>query len=268
MVYNLDAGESMSGHDNSQDFSTQDSAFSATSSVGGPSSLSIAGNRRIFDEVYIRLRAAIVAGHFRPGERFVERTLTEQLQVSRTPIREAIKRLEQEGLVVCLPHKGCFVRSPSYEEARQAYEMRRIAEGFAGELAATRATDAELRSIQDLLAVTRARLEAGDREQILLRNNEFHALQARAARNTFLEQNLKTLWAYVDLLRGRSWIEADRAFATQKEHEAIAAALSARDPALAREQNEVHVAKAWQVVEAGLKRREFPPLQQIGGQSR
>jgi DNA-binding GntR family transcriptional regulator len=254
----------MSGPFKSQGFSTGGSSFPGTSSLGGPPSLSIEGHRRIYDEVYVRLRAAIVAGHFRPGERFVERTLTEQLQVSRTPIREAIKRLEQEGLVVCLPHKGCFVRSPSYEEARQAYEMRRIAEGFAGELAATKATDAELRSIHDLLTDTRARLEAGDREQILLRNDEFHALQAQAARNTFLEQSLKTLWAYVDLLRGRSWIEADRAFATQKEHEAIAEALLARNPALARERNEVHVVNAWQVVEAGLKRREVPPLRQIG----
>ncbi len=79
--------------------------------------LAIAGSRRVFDEVYVRLRSAIIKGHFAAGERFVERTLTERLQVSRTPIREAIKRLEQEGLVVCYPHRGCFVRNPSYDEA-------------------------------------------------------------------------------------------------------------------------------------------------------
>jgi DNA-binding GntR family transcriptional regulator len=218
--------------------------------------LAIGISRRVFDEVYSRLRSAIIAGHFPPGERFVERTLTERLQVSRTPIREAIKRLEQEGLVVCYPHRGCFVRSPSYEEAREAYEMRRIAEGFAGELAAERATDAEIRAIHELLAFTRARLEAGDREEILLRNDEFHLLQARAARNSFLEQHLKTLWAYVDLLRGRWWAAADRAFATQAEHEAIAAALASRDTTLARERNVTHVDNAWHVVEAGFKREE------------
>ena len=218
--------------------------------------LAIGASRRVFDEVYSRLRSAIIAGHFAPGERFVERALTERLQVSRTPIREAIKRLEQEGLVVCYPHRGCFVRNPSYDEAREAYEMRRVAEGVAGELAATRATAAELQAICDLLAATRARLEAGDREEILLRNDEFHRLQARGARNTFLEQHLTTLWAYVDLLRGRWWREADRAFATQSEHEAIADALMRRDPALARQRNESHVDNAWSVVEAGFKRRE------------
>jgi DNA-binding GntR family transcriptional regulator len=217
--------------------------------------LAIGASRRVFDEVYSRLRSAIVTGHFAPGERFVERSLTARLQVSRTPIREAIKRLEQEGLVVCYPHRGCFVRSPSYDEARQAYEMRRVAEGVAGELAATRATDAEIQAIQELLASTRARLEAGDREEILLRNDEFHLLQARGARNMFLEQQLKALWAYVDLLRGRWWIEADRASATQSEHEAIADALSRRDPTLARQRNEAHVDNAWAIVEAGIKKR-------------
>lgn len=220
--------------------------------------LVIEGSRRVFDEVYVRLRSAIITGHFAPGERFVERSLTERLQVSRTPIREAIKRLEQEGLVVCYPHRGCFVRSPSFDEAREAYEMRRVAEGLAGELAASRATDEELEGIRSLVAATRSRLESGDREEVLLRNDEFHELQARSAKNSFLVQQLKTLWAYVDLVRGRWWIEADRAFATQSEHEAIADALSNRDPALARRRNESHVDNAWSVVEAGFKRLADP----------
>ena len=219
----------------------------------GEDPLAIASSRRVFDEVYVRLRSAIIKGHFAAGERFVERSLTARLQVSRTPIREAIKRLEQEGLVVCYPHRGCFVRSPSFDEAREAYEMRRVAEGFAGELAATRATDAELQAIHDLVKATRVRLEAGDREELLLRNDEFHSLQARGAKNTFLEQHLKTLWAYVDLVRGRWWMEADRAFATQSEHEAIVEALLKRDPLAARERNVAHVDNAWRVVEAGFK---------------
>jgi DNA-binding GntR family transcriptional regulator len=207
----------------------------------------------VFDEVYLRLRSAIIKGHFSAGERFVERALTERLQVSRTPIREAIKRLEQEGLVVCYPHRGCFVRSPSFDEAREAYEMRRVAEGVAGEMAATRATDAELEKINELVRATRVRLEAGDREELLLRNDEFHHLQVLSAKNTFLEQSLKTLWAYVDLVRSRWWIEADRALATQREHEAIVDALLARDPVLARDRNVAHVDNAWKVVEAGFK---------------
>jgi DNA-binding GntR family transcriptional regulator len=217
--------------------------------------LLIGSSRRIFDEVYDRLRSAIVAGHFTPGERFVERTLEARLGVSRTPIREAIKRLEQEGLVVCLPHRGCFVRSPTFDEARQVYELRRVVEGFSGELAAQRATEADVARIRAVVRLGRTALEKGDRESMLLRNDEFHQLQARAAGNIFLEQQLRLLWAYMDLLRGRSWIATDRAPDTQQEHEAIVDALAARDAARARLLNEAHVDKAWKVVEALFRAR-------------
>ncbi|MBI2828181.1 MAG: GntR family transcriptional regulator [Acidobacteria bacterium] len=218
--------------------------------------LAVRASRRIFDEVYARLRTAITTGHFEPGERFVERRLTARLQVSRTPLREALKRLEQEGLVVCYPHRGCFVRVPSYEEARQAYEARRGAEGMSGALAAIRATDSELAAISRLIREGRLGLEAGDREGMLLRNNEFHTLQARAARNVFLEQQLQTLRGYSDLLRGRSWAQSDRAFQAQREHEEIVDALNRRDAASARELNEQHVEAAWKFAEAHLKERE------------
>jgi DNA-binding GntR family transcriptional regulator len=217
--------------------------------------LLIGSSRRVFDEVYDRLRSAIVAGHFTPGERFVERTLEARLGVSRTPIREAIKRLEQEGLVVCLPHRGCFVRSPTFDEARQVYELRRVVEGFSGELAAQRATEADVTRIRAVVRLGRTALEKGDRENMLLRNDEFHQLQARAAGNIFLEQQLRLLWAYMDLLRGRSWIATDRAPATQQEHEAIVDALANGDAARARHLNEAHVDHAWKVVEALFRAR-------------
>jgi DNA-binding GntR family transcriptional regulator len=212
--------------------------------------LKIGSNRRMVDEVYGRLRSAIITGHFSPGERFVERSLTARLTVSRTPIREALKRLEQEGLIVCYPHRGCFVRSPSFEEACQAYEMRRVAEGMSGELAASRATESDLERIREVLERGRAALKADDREAMLMHNNEFHQLQASAARNVFLENQLRLLSAYVDLLRGRRWMASDRAPSTQSEHEAILHALENRDSRLARQLNETHVDRAWRVIEA------------------
>jgi len=216
--------------------------------------LKIDGARRVFDEVYRRLRSAIVTGHFSPGQRFVERSLSARLSVSRTPLREALQRLEQEGLIVCYPHRGCFVRSPSFDEARQAYEMRRVAEGMSGELAARRATEADLEGIRQVLEQSRAALKANDREAMLVHNNQFHEFQARAARNVFLENQLRILSAYVDLLRGRRWVASDRAPLTQTEHEAILDALEKRDGRLARRLNETHVDHAWRVVEAAFNR--------------
>jgi DNA-binding GntR family transcriptional regulator len=115
---------------------------------------------------------------------------------------------------------------------------------------------------------TRARIEAGNREEVLLRNDEFHNLQVRGAKNTFLEQHLTTLWAYVDLVRGRWWMESDRAFATQREHEAIAEALLQRNPVLARERNVAHVDNAWSVVEAGFMRLSRQTTDSEDGQTK
>jgi DNA-binding GntR family transcriptional regulator len=215
--------------------------------------LTVHENRRLLDEVYLRLRSAIATGHLQPGERLIERNLTARLQVSRTPLREALKRLEQEGLVVGYPHRGCFVRQPSYDEARQAYEARMMAEGMVGALAAVRINDIELAAMSRIVREGRIAVEAGDHERMLLLNNEFHALQARAARNTFLEQQLHALQAYVDLLRGRKWVLSDRAMETQQEHEQILDALYRRDALAARELNEGHVRVAWKFIESRLK---------------
>ncbi len=112
--------------------------------------------RRVVDQVYEYLRARIVDGSLSPGARIVERALT-SLGVSRTPIREALKRLEQDGLVVCLPHRGYRVRSASAEDGRRVYEVRRALEGLAGELAAERATPEDLNSMREALAAARSR---------------------------------------------------------------------------------------------------------------
>jgi DNA-binding GntR family transcriptional regulator len=218
--------------------------------------LTVQDNRRLFDAVYTRLRNAIATGHLRPGERLIERHLTARLQVSRTPLREALKRLEQDGLVVGYPHRGCCVRQPSLDEARQAYEARVVAEGTVGALAAVRIGDMELAALSRLVRESRLALEAGDHEGMLFRNNEFHALQARAARNIFLEQQLQTLQAYVDLLRGRRWVHSGRVLEAQQEHEQILDALYRRDAVAARELNEGHVQLAWKFVENMLKNGE------------
>ena len=123
--------------------------------------LAIRANRRLVDQVYDRLRSAIITGYFDPGSRLVERDLTTNLDVSRTPIREALKRLETDGLIVCYPHRGYFVRQPTFEEARQAYELRRALEGLAGELAAARATDHELAAMREVVARAALLLKAG-----------------------------------------------------------------------------------------------------------
>jgi len=237
--------------------------------------LAISADRRLVDLVYERLRSAIITGFFEPGQRMVERDLTTRLDVSRTPIREALKRLEQDGLIVCFPHRGYFVRQPTFDEARQAYELRRALEGLAAELAATRATDEELSALREAVRKGALALKAGDRQSLLLHNSELHLLVARASHNVFLEQQFRAVWSYVDLLRGRWWAKTDRPDTGHPEHEALVAALAAHDPASARRIQEQHVDRAWQNIarrfgrgEGGDRRaddqpREGPPRAEV-----
>jgi DNA-binding GntR family transcriptional regulator len=208
--------------------------------------LAIRANRRLVDQVYDRLRSAIVTGYFDPGSRLVERDLTKSLDVSRTPIREALKRLETDGLIVCFPHRGYFVRQPTFEEAHQAYELRRALEGLAGELAAARASDDELAAMRDVVKRAAADLKAGDRSTLLLHNRELHLLFARASHNTFLEAQVTAIWSYVDLLRGNWWAKTERPVTGHREHEELIEVLEKHDAQLARAAFEQHVDKAWQ----------------------
>ena len=209
-----------------------------------------APDQRLYDHICNELRSAIVTGRFSPGARIVERDLTEELRASRTPIREALRKLEQEGLVVGYPHRGYFVRDPSFEEAQQAYESRRVVEGACGELAAQRATEVEQAAIRASIVKARQVLESGDRLQLLLCNNEFHHLIVKAAHNEFLEKQWLVLWAFVDLLRGQWWGHTERPADGHFEHEALLDAIVRRDAALARRLNEEHVERAWANVAA------------------
>ena len=209
-----------------------------------------------------RLRSEIVTGRFPPGARLVERDLTKTLGTSRTPIREALRQLERDGLVVSYSHRGYFVRDPMFHEAQQAYESRRVVESACCELAAMRATEVELAAIRQSLQVGRRVLDSGDHAQLLLCNNEFHHLIVRASHNVFLEKQWLMLWAFVDLLRGERWGHTDRPETGHVEHEQLLAAITQHDAPLARALGQQHVDRAWRNIatrfENGAEARNAP----------
>ena len=95
-------------------------------------------------QVEDKIRQAISSGHFRPGQRLVERELCEMIGVGRTSVREALRQLEAEGLIVTHPHRGPSVNAISLVEARQLYAVRGLLEGFSGEEFARNGTDEEV----------------------------------------------------------------------------------------------------------------------------
>jgi DNA-binding GntR family transcriptional regulator len=202
-------------------------------------------DQRLFDQVCDRLRSAIVTGHYAPGTRMVERELTSRLKVSRTPIREAFRRLEEEGLVVGYPHRGYFVREPTFDEAKQAYEMRRIVETAACGLAAERATEVDIAAMREAIRMAQAVIDSGDRMALLLCNKEIHLLMVRSAGNAFIEKEWHSMWAFADLMRGRWWSKTDRPETGHYEHKALVEAIAEHDTKLVRRLASEHVDKAW-----------------------
>jgi DNA-binding GntR family transcriptional regulator len=146
--------------------------------------------------VYDRIRRAIVEGRYPPGARLVEQRLAEELDVSRTPVREAVRRLESEGLVVVARHRGAHVRPLTEDDVADLYEVRARLEAYAAELAAARAEPddvAELRAAAEEFAAAVAARRPGRRSLEQVRrldaaNARFHGTLHRASRHGRIRQ--------------------------------------------------------------------------------
>lgn len=179
-------------------------------------------------ELTDRLRRMIMEGELTPGEKVPERLLTERFGVSRTPIREAIKVLAHEGFVTLLPNRGAVVASQSLSELAELFPLVAVLEGLAGELAATRATDAEIAAIGADTVRLRAAYENQDRPAYFAINQAIHSAILSAARSPTLVQHHSILARRVYRARYQANLTPERWLAATAEHEAIAAALEAR----------------------------------------
>jgi DNA-binding GntR family transcriptional regulator len=195
------------------------------------------------DEVYQRLRHSLITGDFRPGDALREPELVERFNVSRTPLREALRRLHGGGLVEILPRLGARVRRLSLEEARDLHEVRRILEGQSAALAAQRGDRAALAVLWDV--VGESTTLGGPTPRSLLVNQGFHEGIAWASGNARLAHiileaiDLTSLWRMGALDRGASFR------GTVEEHRAILAAVEQGDAAVAQSLMEAHIDASW-----------------------
>jgi DNA-binding GntR family transcriptional regulator len=192
-------------------------------------------------QAYQRLRDLIVTLQLQPGALLNEAALMEQLQVGRTPLREALQRLAGEGLVVVRPRRGAFVASLSLLDLQQLFEVRREIEGYAARLAAERAAPADLSALQAALDRLTAASAAGDPHALIEVDRAFHRALARAAHNRFLESTLSRLYN----LNLRLWYLAlDRIGPMQgavAEHQRVLDAVRRRDGAAAEAAIRQHI---------------------------
>lgn len=203
---------------------------------------------------YRRLLDEIRNGVLEPGMRLREVEIAERLGLSRTPVREAMRLLEGDGLVVHQPRLGATVRALDYAEIMELYEMRAVLEGTAARLAARAASEVEL---SELTALNDEFAQAvGHQAQAAEINRQFHMILQDAAKNRFLIKSISSLQKTMMILGPTTLLDAERAQSAVGEHGRIMEALNARDGVRAEAEMRAHIEAAQRARLKGLRARE------------
>ncbi|HEY8485883.1 MAG TPA: GntR family transcriptional regulator [Limnochordales bacterium] len=188
------------------------------------------------------LREAILHGRLRPGQRLVQEELAAQLGTSRQPVREALRRLESEGLIVPLPQRGFVVREFREEDLRENYHLRQLLESEAARLAAGRMPAEALEQLREVHRSMARAVRRQDQGSVVELNARFHRLVHQASGMSQLVRLIQQLWA------GRTVFTPvfvpGRAQRSVQEHQAILDALAARDGERAAQAMREHIARA------------------------
>lgn len=192
--------------------------------------------------VYLQLRNALTSGALKPGERNMEVEVADWLQVSRTPAREALRRLESEGLLRVEPRLGLVVASISREAMLELYVMREVLEGTAAQLCALKATDVDLMELDEL--VKREQKLQGDAAALARHNRLFHEAVHRGAHNRYLEKSLAAVNDTMYLLGPSQMLLPERARLARAEHAEIFKHIQKRDADAAEAAARGHIRSA------------------------
>lgn len=207
------------------------------------------GYKPLRDVVFETLRDAIITQVLKPGERLMEIQLADEMGVSRTPVREAIRKLELEGLVVMVPRKGAYVAGVSMKDIHEVYEVRAALEMLAVSLAADRITDEELDALERQVLKESEAEASGDTDEHTLDNivyidTTFHDIIYQAAHNQRLVQFLNILQEQLQRFRAASLSRPGRSKTALEEHKQIIEALAERDGDLAAKLAKEHIDNA------------------------
>lgn len=204
-------------------------------------------------QVEDQLRQAITSGHFRPGDRLIERELCAQLGVSRTSLREALRQLEGDGLITNIPYKGMVVATMTKAEAQEVYQLRAVVEGLAGRLFAEQATD-ELRAhLSTAMHEIEAALQAGTLKDLVVAKDRFYQILLSGCGNRRATIFLQSLHDRIASLRALTLAQPGRAAESVTEMHQILSAILAREPEEACRACIAHVERAATVAVAALE---------------
>lgn len=180
-------------------------------------------------QVFDKIRSDILNGKYKRGEELVESSIGKELGISRTPVREAIRQLELEGLVQLVPNKGAFVTGISEKDVRDIYLIRARLEGLAARMAAKNITTELLDAMEETVVLSEYHAKKEHYEQVCEMDSKFHKLLYKASGSRILEHTLTDFHQYVQRVRMASIMKKRRMEKSNDEHDAILTAIREHD---------------------------------------
>jgi DNA-binding GntR family transcriptional regulator len=194
------------------------------------------------ERAYEFLKASILSGQFSPGERLTEEHLAKSLGISRTPIREALHKLESEGLIKPLATRGFVASQDSREEVEELFEIRAVLEGYALRVICDRVDDAVLGKLEEAVRQAEAALTGGSLDEVFRWNTRFHdTLHELITDKHRLYHQMVTMRQYVLRYRRNTLQYPDGGKRTVEGHRKILLALTLRDPDLCERVMREHI---------------------------
>lgn len=203
--------------------------------------------------VFNRLREDILSGKYEENEELREVAIGEELGVSRTPVREAFRQLELEGLIRIIPNKGAYVTGISEKDVKDIYMIRSRLEGLAARWATEHITLEQLEEMEENVYLAKFHSEKGHLEQLAELDNRFHEVMYEASGSKMLEHQLRDFHQYVLRVRKKTLASANRGPQSNLEHEQIMMAIKEKNADLAEQLAHQHMINAYEnMVKNGL----------------
>lgn len=207
--------------------------------------------------IYDKLRNDILNGVYEPGDSLIEMKLAEELGVSRTPVREAIRQLELEGLVKSIPNKGVVVEGVTEQDINDIYEIRKLIEGLAARWATEKMTKDKLKDLKDTLDLMEFYTLKGETDKISVMDTKFHDIIFQACDSKPLRSVLTNLHHFIQRARLVSIGVSGRAQNALKEHQKIYEAIYNKDANAAEKAVQKHIQIAGENIYPYLKKHEI-----------
>ncbi len=203
--------------------------------------------------VFHKIREDILSGKYKENEELKEVTIGEELGVSRTPVREAFRQLELEGLIQIIPNKGAYVTGITVKDVKDIYMIRSKLEGLCARWATENISDEQMEEMEENIYLSEFHASKGHSEQIAELDNRFHEILYEACNSKMLEHQLRDFHEYVLRVRKKTLSKNKRSTASTHEHRMIMEAIKAKNADEAERLANVHIVNAYEnMVKNGL----------------